>query len=70
MGEDAQGPLCDECFGMVSDHPNPELDDLCEECQEAVKQYCFCCGTGGHKKLDEDGLCDECLEDAHTIGGD
>jgi len=70
IGPNVQGPLCDECFANISDHPDPQLEDLCEKCQEAAKHYCFCCETGGHKELNEDGLCKQCEEDGYSLGGD
>jgi hypothetical protein len=55
-------PFCDECLGNVQEKgiDNITKEDLCADCRQNLKHFCWCCMTVSYKGLNEDGLCPEC----------
>ena len=67
---DEVNPLCDECFGKLKESSRKgiefEDEDMCDECRNLPRHYCFCCDTDqrcSEKVLDiVDGICKGCRE--------
>jgi len=70
LNADEVNPLCDECFGKLkeADRKGVEFkdEDMCDECRDLPKHYCFCCDADqrcSEKALDiVDGVCKSCRE--------
>ena len=70
LNADEVNPLCDECFGKLKEADRKGLEfkdeDMCDECRDLSKHYCFCCDADerfSEKALDiVDGACRNCRE--------
>lgn len=61
-GQPPDVPLCDSCYGLLRQKPDTEEHNLCADCQELMRRWCFCCGTAADEPIGEDGVCKKCLE--------
>lgn len=61
-GQPPDSPLCDECYGKSQENHNIEEHELCADCQELIKRFCFSCGTCSDEPIEEDGVCKDCLD--------
>ncbi len=67
---DEVNPLCDECFAKLKEAGEKGIEftdeDMCDECRDLPRHYCFCCGTSqkfSEEALDVvDGICRRCRE--------
>ena len=60
-------PLCDDCFAKSEEKgENFKDEDMCPECKELMKRYCWCC-MKTYKTAEEakivDGSCAKCREE-------
>ena len=70
LSADEVNPLCDECFSKLKEAGKKGIglkdEDMCDECGNLPKHFCFCCDTDQrcceHDLGVVDGVCKRCRE--------
>lgn len=65
LNADDVNPLCDECFAKYKAGKLIEDKDMCKECRDLMKRYCWCCMVEYEIEQEAgiiDGLCKKCRD--------
>lgn len=70
LSADEVNPLCDDCIAKLKYLPDNQTltdEDLCDECRDLPKHYCFCCDMDQRycqENLDIiNGVCRSCRQE-------
>ena len=57
-------PFCDDCIAKAKTKglDNLKPKDLCTNCRQSLKHFCWCCMTVSNKGVNADGLCPDCVK--------